>query len=192
MLISGSLRPDGSVAIRPAFRLDIRVHHGQLGDYTLELLDGTGTVLAAHPFEMVTAAADGVGGALGGEINGFSLSVPFVQGIDQIRVLKNGAVLGGMQDSAAQPSAALAGTNARVEAGRLRAGWDGRPGLTYLVRVSLDGGQIWQTVGVNLDKPGLDLPLPEGTGERDLRLEIYASDGINTERLRLGPDSTMR
>jgi hypothetical protein len=157
------------------------------GDYTLELIDASGGTLAAHPFAMVTAAADGVGGAQGGESRGFSLTVPFVEGIEQIRVVKDGAVLGERQPASSRPSTALAGSEARVDAGQLRANWAGAPGLSYLVRVSLDGGGTWQTVGVNLDRPGLNLPLPEGTSPWDLRIEIFSSDGINTSRLKLDP-----
>jgi hypothetical protein len=191
LLVSGSLREDGSVELKPTFRLDLPVSPLSVGSYDLELLDADGKSLGTHQFEMVTAAVDGIGGAQGGEIQGFQLTIPYTAGIEQVRVVKEGQVLGILVPKPVPPGLDFAPPQARLEQGLLRATWGGVEGLSYLVRLSLDGGDTWQTVGVNLKHPALDLPLPSAVGA-DLRLEILASDGIHTRRLELGSDATLR
>jgi hypothetical protein len=192
LLISGSLRPDGSVSIRPAFHLDVPAATPQMGDYTLELRDGAGAVLAEHPFGMTTIAVDGVGGAQGGESRAFSLSIPYTSGVESITVSRAGTKLGTRQASGVDPREAFGSASARFESGSVQAAWGARAGLTYLVRLSLDGGGTWQTVAAGLKHPALDLPMPAGTSPMDLRLEIYASDGVHTERLDFGPNDLTR
>ncbi|MGB2895619.1 MAG: hypothetical protein WBB65_05580 [Anaerolineales bacterium] len=187
LLISGSLREDGSVEIRPVFQLEQATLPPLSGPYALELLDAYDAQLATYNFEMATAAADGVGGARGGDVQSFHLTIPYTPGIDQIRVVKEGEVLGVQRSKRVPPGLALAPDQARIEQGMLHATWAGPTGASYLVRLSLDGGSTWQTVGVNLDRPSIDLPLGDVAG--DLRLEVLASDGIHTERIEIGPVS---
>lgn len=190
LLISGSLRKDGSVEIRPVFRLEQATLPSLKGPYALELLDAYGAQLATYNFEMATAAADGVGGARGGEVQSFHITIPYTSGIEQIRVVKEGEALGVLRAKRVPPGLALAPDQARIEQGMMHASWGGLPGASYLVRLSLDGGMTWQTVGVNLDHPSIDLPLGDVAG--DLRLEVLASDGIHTQRLDVGPIPIIR
>ena len=190
LLISGWLRDDGSVEIRPAFRLDVLATPSGSGPYTLELLDGDGTRLAAYPFDVVSALADSYGGGLGGEVESFHLTIPYTPEIDQIRVVKDGAVLGELRAKPIPPGLSLAPAQAHIEQGVLHATWAGPAGAAYLVRLSLDGGATWQTVGVNLERPSIHLPM-SAAAAGDVRLEILASDGIHSERIDVGPVSTI-
>jgi hypothetical protein len=189
LLVSGWLRGDGSVEIRPAFRLDVLATPSGSGPYTLELLDGDGTRLAAYPFDVVSALADRFGGGPGGDVESFHLTIPYTPEIDQIRVVKDGDELGTLRSKPVPPGLALAPAQAHIEQGVLHATWAGPVGAAYLVRLSLDGGTTWQTVGVNLDRPSIHLPL-SAAAAGDVRLEVLASDGIHTERVELGPITT--
>ena len=140
---------------------------------------------------MVTASADGIGGVQGGEFESFHLAIPFKPGIGQIRVVKDGEILGDLRAESISPDQALATGQARLEQGMLHATWAGPTGASYLVRLSLDGGVTWQTVGVHLDRPSIHLPLPI-TPAADVRLEVFASDGIHTERIEIGPVSIIQ
>jgi len=191
LLISGTLRKDGLVEIRPIFQLKQTMLPSLTGPYMLELLDSYGDLLSTHNFAMATAAADGVGGALGGEVKSFHLTIPYTPGIDQIRVVKDGEVLGDLRAKPVPPGLALAPGQARIEQGMLHATWAGPAGASYLMRLSLDGGMTWQTVGVNLDRPSIHLPLSNAEAG-DVRLEILASDGIYTERIEMGPITMVR
>jgi hypothetical protein len=190
LLISGTVSEDGSVEIRPAFRLDIPPAHSPSGPYVLELLDSAGALLSTHGFQLFTASADSIGGAIGGEVQGFNLTIPYTPGIEQIRVVKDGEVLGNLRAKPVPPGLALAPVQAHHEQGILHAAWAGPVGVSYLVRLSLDGGTTWKTVGVNLQHPSIDLPLGDIAG--DLRLEVLASNGIHTERIEVGFVSIIR
>lgn len=58
--------------------------------------------------------------------------------------------------------------------------------LHYLVRASTDGGATWQTLGVNLTEPRIDLNRSEMDGNQVL-VQIVASTGLRTAQLELGP-----
>jgi hypothetical protein len=191
LLVSGQVRKDGKVEIQPIFRLDLIPSLSSYGSYTLELLNVDGVILSTYNFEMVTAAADGVGGTLGGEVESFHLTIPYTPEIDQIRVVKDGVVLGNLRAKPVPPGLALAPVQAHIEGGILHATWAGPAGASYLVRLSLDGGTTWQTVGVHLDRPSIHLPL-SAAAAGDVRLEILASDGIHTEHIEGGPVSILR
>ena len=72
----------------------------------------------------------------------------------------------------------------------VRVNWSGRAAegasLHYLVRASTDGGTTWQTVGVDLSTPALDLN-PRDFGGQSVLVQVLASDGLRTASLRLGP-----
>jgi hypothetical protein len=191
LLVSGWLDEDGSVQFEPAFRLNVAPGPPSAGSYTLEIINAVGATLGAYPFDILTASVDRYGGGPGGEVKGFHLTIPYTAEIDQIRVVKDGKVLGDLRAKPMPPGLALAPVQARLEQGILHATWTGPAGTAYLVRLSLDGGTTWQTVGVNLARPSIYLPLSAAAAS-DVRLEILASDGIHTERVEMGPITTVR
>ncbi len=190
LLVSGIVDGDGLVHIMPAYRLDLALSPPAEGDLTLELLGEGGQVLAAYPFQAFTSQEDNLGDALSYEQQGFQLAVPYLPGIEKLRVTKGGRVLGELVARGASTEMALAPRSAGVEGGMLNAEWSATPGLSFMLRLSDDGGNSWRIVALDLKSPDLRLPVsPAASAE--LRLEVLASDGIHTERLQVDlPDTT--
>jgi hypothetical protein len=187
LLVSGWLNEDGSIHLQPAFQLNVPAVHSPPGEFALELLDRDGTQLAIYPFGMSTAIVDSFAGTTAGEIRAFYLTIPYITGIEQIKVRKGGEVLGELQATSALPYEipALAVLSAHPQGGVLSAAWSGSTGVSYLVRLSLDHGLTWQIVAVNQREPSVDLLLGE-VDSNAIRLEILASDGIHTEGIEIG------
>jgi hypothetical protein len=73
---------------------------------------------------------------------------------------------------------------ARAADGTLNVRWQGRDAdgdaLTYRVRLSTDGGQTWQLVGIDLDDESLNVPLSGmRRGGASPLVEILVSDGLH-------------
>jgi hypothetical protein len=192
LLTSGRIDPaTGQVTFRPAYVLD-SPDGAQLpdpGDYALELLDANGEVISAHPFAPARATADPLG-EIAFEITGFHLTLPYVEGIASIRVRRGDAILGKLEASTHAPSLEAGVSALDANSRSVRVNWSGRAAdgasLRYLVRASTDGGATWQTVGVDLSTPTLDLN-PTDFGGQSVLVQILASDGLRTTSLRLGP-----
>ena len=184
LLISGFVGGDGSAEIMPAYRLGLPLSPPAAGDLTLELLGEGGQVLASYPFRAYSAQEDKVGDASSYEQQGFQLAVPYQPGIAGLRVTKAGRVLGELVTRGASTEMALAPRSARIDRGILNADWSAAPGLSYLVRLSDDGGKTWRIVALDLKSPDLRLPVSPGASA-EFRLEVLASDGIHTERLQV-------
>lgn len=188
LLVTGSIDDDGTVRLQPAFRLGIPASEPRPGTFKLELLDSAGAVLSSTDFEPITAAADGIGGAQGGQEQSFTLTIPYVAGVEVIRVVQAGAPLTEIRADQFALDRPIGPIQAQLHAGYLLASWSGAPGASYLVRLSSDEGDHWQVIGVNLTQPRIDLPISEGA---DYLLEILASDGVHTKRVLVRPDVTL-
>ena len=190
MLVSGRLGRDGSMAISPVYTLDARVLLPEPGDHTLELLDAAGRIVAAYPFAPAQAVADRWRAGTAFERAGFHMALPYVDGVNAIRVRRGATVLGLRQAGLRKPSL-VAGRNALITDGQsvvfdwLGSDSDGETPV-YLVRASTDGGASWQTIGVNLTTPSIQLSLADFAGESVL-VEVLGSDGLHTTSLTLGP-----
>jgi hypothetical protein len=185
LFVSGFLNEDGSIQLQPAFQLDIPAAPSGSGEYTLELLDGDGALLSAHPFEISTAFIDYFGAGSDGEVQGFQLTIPHVRGIEKINAVRDGEVLGTLHADPVPTSLALDHPHVQIEGGQLLATWSAPVGTSHLVRLSLDNGTTWQTVAVNLREPVLQLPLLVSNTDT-MRFEILSSDGIHTDRIEFG------
>jgi hypothetical protein len=185
LLVSGRIAGDGTIQLDPAYRLDVPARLPEAGDYRLELVDRAGTVLEAMAFEPASAQGDRTDGEPTPSVHGFNLAVPYREGVESLRVLKGDVIVGELKPSPDLPSPSGGGGEARIQDGELQAAWPGQDGLSYLVRISTDGGGSWQIVGVNLTTPSFALPLSVSES-KNLAVEVYASDGIHTTRLDLG------
>ncbi|MGH2592724.1 MAG: hypothetical protein ACRDGG_04360, partial [Anaerolineae bacterium] len=191
LMISGHFDPTGGqVTFHPAYALDIPVQLPDPGDYTLELLDADGQTLAAYSFAPAQAHADRLRVGSAFEKTGFHMALPYAEGVASIRVRRGSAILGRLQPGARAP-ALRAGISALAADGQpRRVRWSGSEAdgdsLRYLVRASTDGGATWQTIGVNRSAASIDLN-PIDFGGKSVLVEVFASDGLHTTALRLGP-----
>jgi hypothetical protein len=193
LLISGSIDPaSGRAIIRSAYTLDGSAAQPDRGDHTLELLDVAGQTLATYSFAPVNAAIDRYPRGDGGKLTGFNLRVPYTNNIAAIRVRQGLAILGELRSGLSVP--VLSGRSLTFSAvtHSTRVNWSAsdpdRDQLHYLVRASIDHGATWQTIGVDLDRPQIDLD-PAEFGGQSVLIQVLASDGIHTSQLQLGPYS---
>jgi len=193
LLISGRIDPDsGQVIFRPAYVLDMPdgAPLPDPGDYAIELLDVAGRVMNAYSFAPTPAHADQFGGGAVSEIAGFHLALPYTEGIASIRVRHGDAILGKLEASARAPSLEAGVSALDADSRSVRVNWSGHAAegmsLHYLVRASTDGGATWQTIGVDLATPSIDLD-PNDFGGQSVLVQVLASDGLRTASLRLGP-----
>ena len=193
LLLSGQIDPaSGQVTFRPAYVLDTP-GGAQLpdpGEYTLELLDANGEVISAYPFAPARATADPLGGETAFEIAGFHLTLPYAEEVASIRVRRGDAILGKLEASTRAPSLEAGVSALDADSRSMRVNWSGHAAegvsLRYLVRASTDGGATWQTIGVDLSAPSIDLN-PNDFGGQSVLVQVLASDGLRTASLRLGP-----
>lgn len=185
LLISGSIDPLAQRAsFEPVYAVDVPARSSTGGDYTLELLDQRGSLLAAYPFAAITAQPDRTDEGRSNELVGFHLNVPYVSGVSTLRVKHGTTILGTRQ---AKSSAPILSTPVN-RSGQIS--WSGREldgePLHYLVRTSIDDGVTWETIGFNLTQPTVTLD-PEFFGGQTVRVEVIASDGLNSTQQVLGP-----
>jgi len=189
LLVSGSIDSTGKATFRPAYVLEAPTDSPGRGDYTLELLDAGGHVVAAYSFEPAEADVDRRGGTSSRYL-GFHLAVPYVEGVASIRVRRGSATLGEMESGLYAPAldanaTALDGDLSSPTITWSAADADGDE-LHYLVRASVDGGATWQVIGVDLTGPTVTLSQSD-FGSQSVLVEVLASDGLHTTSLRLGP-----
>lgn len=180
----------GNVTLSPAYVLDTPSRLPKPGEYTLELLNAQGNSVGAYDFAPLSAEADALDPDTSLTVAGFSMSLPYVKGVAALRVRRGETVLGTLQAGADAP-ALIRGTqlfNTNTHSTRVTWWSDDAEGdaLHYLVRASTDGGATWQTIGVNLSTPYIDLDPQDFLGQRVL-LDVLASDGLHTTSLRMGP-----
>jgi len=184
LLIAGQIGAEG-VVFRPAYLLEAPAYPPQAGDYTVELLDGRGRVIAAYPFDPLTAVVDLYPPAPGPEYRAFVLSLPPAEGVEAVRVRQDDAVLGLLQPGSRPP--VLKAESVRLQGDVLH--WQASDAdgdaLHYAVRVSADGGATWELVAIDLATPSLALEAERWEGA-DLLIEVIASDGLHTTTLRTG------
>ncbi len=193
LLVSGQIDPSsGRVIFGPAYVLDMlrTVRLPDPGEYILELLDASGSVINSYPFEPAKAIADPFQGGTASEVTGFHLALPYADGIQSIRLRRGDLILGALVAGAHAPSLSSGAGTFSADSGALRVSWlakdaDGES-LHYLVRASVDDGATWETIGVNLSSPSIDLYRDEWSGKRVI-IKVSASDGLHTTSSRLGP-----
>jgi len=182
LLVSGWLSEDGRISFRPAYRLDVAAYQPKGGEYDLIMLDAQGRELGAYAFTPVSTHGDRIGGGPTESSMAFHLAIPYAEGLAAIRVSKDGAEMGTLRASPVSSDLRLKRGALHIREGILQVEWTGAEGLSYLARISTDGGTTWQIVGANLSETRLALPI--GVVDREkLLLEVYASDGIHTTRL---------
>jgi hypothetical protein len=191
LLISGSIDPSsGRAAIRSAYTLDVPARLPDHGDHTLELLDANGNIIATYSFAPTRAEIDRYPLSAGGELIGFNLKVPYANNVAAIRVRHGSTILGELRSGAHAPVLSTQASTLNAATQTTRINWlaadPDREPLHYLVRASIDNGANWQTIGVDLAQPQIDLDPDYFSGHLVL-VQVLASDGLHTSQLNLGP-----
>jgi len=198
LLIAGIITPTtGQVTLNPIFTLPNAgdVVASVPGDYTIVLKDGAGTELARYPFTPQpfhygppAPAADGqVVAAEVGELLGIQELVPTIAGVTMVEIWGPGNVL--LHTVVAQPgkpvvTLQMPQPGQLVISDTLTVAWDAvdpdGEALFYNVEYSVDQGQSWESVALNLTQPQLTVALSELRRGTDLRFRVWASDGLHT------------
>lgn len=191
LLISGDINAQsGAVQFKPAYALDMPARLPRPGDHTIELLDAQGNVLAAYAFEPVDKVADRYQQGTAFESSGFQMALPYVDGIEALRVRRGDRQLGELRRSANAPTFAAADGAASFDAVASHLSWSARhsdgAALSYLVRISTDNGDTWNAIAVHRTTPAIDL-LREDFAGQSVLVQVIASDGLNNTTELLGP-----
>lgn len=184
-VISGSYDPAGQMQVSPAHIepvLPAQLASG--GPLRLEILDTEGKVLKTQTFGTVLMALDLF--RTGFYRQGFRVAVPVVPGAAGYRIFRDSQLL--FQRQAFGPAPKLGpALPAVLRPDGSEWGWSlaaGPAGVTYRVRVSLDGGQTWQVLAVDQAEPAITLPPVQRNTVGQTIVEVQASDGVRTDTRR--------
>jgi hypothetical protein len=176
LYVAGTIDRAGQVTLRPVYEQLARVNLPAQGTHTLQLLGSGGNVLAAYPFTP-TRIADA------GNFSGFGFFVPSVAGLNGIRVVKDGKILGEKIVSAPMVARGFATGALAVQRDARGAHLRWSPvtqpaaAVVYRVRLSRDGGATWQVL--DLDQPNAEFTVPPGLNLAGAQVEVQASDGVH-------------
>ena len=174
-LVRATFDGQGQAALQPVYALDAPPSATpSSGDYTVDLLNASGQVVASYPVPVLQAEADSLGAA---PTDATSQSINAVvprpaQGVARVRLVHAGQPVS--EKSLALPTgAAAAGAPTVSRAGsQLTLMW-GAPNTPALVRYTVDNGQTWTTLGVDVTGGKFQVDaatLPAGAGRFDITL----------------------
>jgi hypothetical protein len=183
LFVNGVIEPDGAARLQPFYRFPLPVgtsdEQGQ-GEYSLELLDAGENVLFTRYFDPV-ATMDGDDPS-----SSIQEIVPFAEGTVQV-VLRHGEeVLDAKIASSHAPVVTVLSPNGDELWDDLdieSINWVAEDGdhdeLYYTVQYSDDGGQNWETLGLNLTDSHLEVDDTEIPGSNSALIRVVATDGFN-------------
>jgi len=175
LLVRANLNSQGQAALQPVYALVAPLSSlPATSDYTVELLDASGNVVASHPVAVLQAEANRLGaGTADATSQSIIAFVPMpVQTVTRVRLVHAGQTVSA-KALAAPAGLSAAGAPSTVRSGgRLTMRW-GVPSTPALVRYTADNGKTWTTLGV--DVPGGELQLdaasfPAGVGRFEITL----------------------
>ncbi len=177
LYVSGTVRPDGTVTLRPLYEQKAPPSAASQGTHTLELLGANGATLASYRFTPLRAP-DSKG------YSGFGLFVPTAQGLTGVRIKADGRILGEKTVSALPSDTDFSRQpltrQSLAQGTTLRWTPVTHPtqAIVYRIRLSRDQGATWQVLA--LDWPRAEFTLPRGVDAAGALVEVQASDGIHT------------
>jgi len=151
------------------------------GEFTIHLRDANDTLLASYPFTptVYEDAADN-------HAYYINVAVPYPAGVQKIEVRKGDTVLTTRTVSANPPTIQLITPNGGETIGEqgVTVSWsmndaDGDP-LAATVLFSVDNGQSWQTLAVNITDTQVALAFDTLAGTTQGRMRVIVTDGVNT------------
>lgn len=152
--------------------------------FSIDLIDTNGQVLEQYPFQPKNYT-DRVSGedqiALIGEL------VPYVSGVKQIAISKNGEMLAFRNVSDNKPDIKIlspTGSETLESSGTATIRWnssdkDGDK-LTYSLLYSINGGKNWKTINSGINETNYKVNLEDLPGSDHALFRVIATDGVNT------------
>jgi hypothetical protein len=190
-LISGSIDPHADrIGFNPVYALDTPAYQPEGDDYVLEMLNANRQVVASYPFAAAQAQPDRWSTPnQAEEAIGFHLAVPYHADVATLRVRHGDTVLGTLDGNTSAPQLTAPATRFGISRSN-QVTWSGSSTtgepLSYLVRVSTDSGQTWETIAVDLPTPAITLNSTD-FGGKVVWLQVIGSTGLKSSMLFLGP-----
>jgi Tol biopolymer transport system component len=191
--LTGQLGADGAFTTGAWYALDgfPTLALGQTGGaYTLDERDAAGATVATTRFD-VAGDPDGAPAA-GTAASLVSLSVPLADGVQSVRISKDGATVYERARSAHAPVVSVTAPSggSHSVATPLTVSWTGSDSdgdaLTYTVSTSTDGGTTWVPIASDVTTTSVTLtPTADQVGSMQVR--VMASDGWNTSTATSAP-----
>ena len=153
-----------------------------VGDYELELLDGSGTVLESVRFAASVAVDQG--GA--GDSESWVVAVKDPPEYASYRIKRRSEVIASVQRSAAAPTVAVSSPaqGAVLDGDSVEFSWTGGDPdgdtLSYTVQYSIDAGANYQTIATGHDATTLSRARSSLAGSTRARIRVIASDGARS------------
>lgn len=148
------------------------------GSYSIRIEDSQGTVLGTYPFEPITFS--------GGELGGFSLTLPKDPSARRIHLLHNGQVLATRQASASPPTVTVTAPNGgeTLNGTASNFAWnasdaDGGP-LNFTIEYSIDSGNTWTMLTTEWESNTYPVDLTKLRSSSQALIRVTASDGFNS------------
>jgi hypothetical protein len=153
------------------------------GQFSIDLLDGTGHALAHYPFEVgILSDSSPTMGQTGMIVE----TVPYVPGTRTITISRGSQVLASRQVSPNSPQVKILYPNG----GEVLQGqsatflWQGQDAdgdtLTYTLLYSADAGRTWLPFATGITGTSQQVSLGSLAGSDHARFRVIASDGVNT------------
>jgi len=171
--VQGVIGLDGLVQIDPLVKtLGIPNEPTTEGDYELQLLDSSGSVLYNTRFGYTTKPGL------------FNLQLPYTPGIGRLVVLQGGSVVGELIRSANPPEISMLPLpESNIEDTALDISWTGSDPdgdtLAYSLQYNCDGSEIWIPLASNLSEQSYSVNLAYIPGGA-CTFKVTASDGVNS------------
>jgi hypothetical protein len=153
--------------------------------FTIDLLGNNSKVIEQYPFEPKNYT-DRIPGqdqlALIGEM------VPYLPGVKQIAISKNGDTLALRNVSTSSPEVKMvvpSGGETLPPEGNITVSWNGSDAnhdkLRYSLLYSANGGENWKTINSAINETSYRVDLEELPGSDKALFRVIATDGINTD-----------
>lgn len=167
LLLQATLDGEEAVAL-PAYRLDGNPLPVDDSDYSVELVDEAGAIIATYPATLFEAEETGILAQM------LVAHVPVAEApIAEVRFVRQGEIIASRELATKGPDSAAQKFEATAVAGGLQLTW-GRPDVPALVRFSADGEQ-WTTLA--LDVLGGQLTLTGEHAPTAGQFQIVPGDG---------------
>lgn len=165
------------------------------GDYAIVLKDGEGQevaryAFAPHAFDYgppLPAAANQDTLTQEGNLLGIHELVPYVEGVTTVEIQgPDHSLLGSVAAKAGKPEVAITAPTAGdiITSDSLDVTWSASDpdgdALVYNLQYSVDQGQHWESIALNLRAARYTVALRQLRRGQDLRFRVWASDGIHT------------